>query len=92
MTLSLKNIIHLLSLFHLSFWYVAINVLKNAYCKKKIEIIAFYNNEETSRLFKIVINENGSMMMPLGYVEETLLPGTLSEEIEIKIAELKSKN
>ena len=70
----------------------AINVLKNAYCKKKIEIIAFSNNEETSRLFKIVINENGSMMMPLGYVEETLLPGTLSEEIEIKIAELKSKN
>lgn len=70
----------------------SINILSQAYLKKQIEIIAYYKDNDESEIFKITINTSGTIRMPIKYIEETLLPGTLPDTEMIKINELKSKN
>ena len=70
----------------------AINVLSQAYLKKQIEILAYYKDNDESKFFKIRIDANGSIRMPIKYIEETLLPGTLPDTEILKINELKSKS
>ena len=69
----------------------SINILSQAYLKKQIEIIAYYNDNDENEIFKITINTNGTIRMPIKYIEETLLPGTLPDTEILKINELKSK-
>lgn len=70
----------------------SIDILSQACLKKQIEIIAYYKDNDESEIFKITIDANGSIRMPIKYIEETLLPGTLQDTEILKINELKSKS
>ena len=69
----------------------AINVLKESYLKKDIEIFLKLKEVHYFELFTITIKTNGCISMPVKFLEKTLLPGALPENVKAKIEELKAK-
>lgn len=66
-----------------------LELIKQSYLKKDIEILASYTDEDGQKLFKINIDYKGLISIPFNFIEETLLPGAIPEEAKIKINELK---
>lgn len=69
-----------------------ISILRQAYCKRKIEILALFKDDENAGMFTIEINEKGDISsIKLKYLEETLIPGALPAEVSNKLNELKGE-
>ena len=67
-----------------------IDILRKAYCKKEIEILALYKEgNDSSELFKIKVDKKGNISLKIKYIEETLLPSALPGEAVSKIKMLK---